>query len=105
MPNLQMAKGGPMDIFIKQRHPVAENESNSEYDDGDVNETGVLTTKRIRTSFTLKHDTSYIKFGFVATNDNGEPKPQCIICGDLLANDATKPSKLKRNLKKKKKKK
>jgi hypothetical protein len=81
-----------MDISIKQRHPVAENESNSESDDGDVNETEVLTTKRIRTSFTRKYDTSYIKFGFVVTNDDGVPNPQCVICGDVLAkcNEAVK---------------
>jgi hypothetical protein len=58
MPNLQMTKRDSMDIFIKQRHPAAENQSNSELDDGDVNETEVLTTKRIRTSFTRKYDTS-----------------------------------------------
>jgi hypothetical protein len=98
MPNLQMAKRGPMDIFIKQMHPVAENESNSESDDGDVNETEVLTTKRIRTSFDQKYDTTCIKFGFVATYDDGVPKPQCVICGDVLANDAMKPLKLKRHL-------
>jgi hypothetical protein len=38
-----------------------------------------------------------IKFGFVATYD-GVPKPQCVICGDVLANDTMKPSKLKRHL-------
>jgi hypothetical protein len=58
----------------------------------------VLTTKRIRTSFTLKYDTSHIKFGFVATNDDVEPKPQCVICGDVLANDAMMPPKQKRHL-------
>jgi hypothetical protein len=57
-----------------------------------------LTTKIIRTSLTLKYDTSYIKFGSVATNVDGVPKPQCTIFGDVLANDAMKPSKLKRHL-------
>ncbi|CAM5095764.1 unnamed protein product [Natator depressus] len=98
MPNLQMAKRGPIHIFIKQRHPVAEHASNSESDDSNVNETEVLSTKRIRTSFTRKYDSSYIQFGFVAMNDGGVPKPQCVICGDVLANNAMKPPKLKRHL-------
>lgn len=33
IPNLQMAKRGPMDMFIKPRHPVAENTNNSEADE------------------------------------------------------------------------
>jgi len=96
--NLQMAKRGPMDMFIKPRNPVADHTSNSESDDGDVNEAEVLPAKIIRTSFTRKYDSSYIQFGFVATNDGGVPKPQCVICGDVLANDSMKPSNLKRHL-------
>ena len=87
-----------MDMFIKPRNPVADRTSNSESDDGDVNEAEVLPAKIIRTSFTRKYDSSYIQFGFVATNDGGVPKPQCVICGDVLANDAMKPSNLKRHL-------
>ncbi|CAM2099686.1 unnamed protein product [Caretta caretta] len=72
--NRLMAKRDPIDIFIKQRHPVAEHASNSESDNSNVNETEVLSTKRIHTSFTQKYDSSYIQFGFVAVNDGGVPK-------------------------------
>lgn len=61
-------------MFIKPRHLVAEHTSNSEADDSDVNETEVLPEKRIRTGFTRKYDSSYIQFGFVATNDGGSAK-------------------------------
>ena len=93
-----MAKRGPMDMFIKPRNPVADHTSNSESDDGDVNEAEVLSAKIIHTSFTRKYDSSYIQFGFVATNDGGVQKPQCVIYGDVLANDSMKPSNLKRHL-------
>ncbi|KAI0980586.1 hypothetical protein GJ496_006406 [Pomphorhynchus laevis] len=92
-----MSKRGPMDKFIKSRQLVAEDTSNSEADDG-VIETKVLPSKRIRTVFTRKYDSSYIQFGFVATNDGEVPKPLCVICGDVLANHSMKPSHLKRHL-------
>ncbi|KAI0978254.1 hypothetical protein GJ496_004256 [Pomphorhynchus laevis] len=92
-----MSKRGPMDKFIKSRQLVAEDTSNSEADDG-VIETEVLPSKRIRTVFTRKYDSSYIQFGFVATNDGEVPKPLCVICGDVLANHSMKPSHLKRHL-------
>ncbi|KAI0980819.1 hypothetical protein GJ496_007868, partial [Pomphorhynchus laevis] len=94
---LRMSKRGPMDKFIKSRQLVAEDTSNSEADDG-VIETEVLPSKRIRTVFTRKYDSSYIQFGFVATNDGEVPKPLCVICGDVLANHSMKPSHLKRHL-------
>ena len=47
-----------MDMFIKPRNPVADHTSNSESDDGDVNEAEVLLEKKIRTSFTRKYDSS-----------------------------------------------
>ena len=84
-------------MFIKPRQLVAVHTSNSEADD-DVIETEVLPAKRIRTGFTRKYDSSYVQFGFVATNDGGVPKPLCVICGDVLTNDSMKPSNLKRHL-------
>jgi len=45
-----------------------------------------------------KYNNSYIKFGFTLTENNGEIKPQCVICATVLANDALKPAKLKRHL-------
>ncbi|KAG0439516.1 SCAN domain-containing protein 3 [Dictyocoela muelleri] len=86
-----------MDKFIKSRQQVAEDTSNSEADDTVIG-AEVLPSKRIRTVFTRKYDSSYIQFGFVATNDGEVPKPLCVICGDVLANHSMKPSHLKRHL-------
>lgn len=44
-------------------------------------------TKRVHTSFTRKYD-PHIEFGFIAIIDGEVLKPQCIICGDVLANEA-----------------
>uniref|UniRef100_A0A8C0VXM4 SCAN domain-containing protein 3 n=1 Tax=Castor canadensis TaxID=51338 RepID=A0A8C0VXM4_CASCN len=63
-----------------------------------INHSKEVKAKRIHTSFTRKYHPSYIEFGFVATIDGEVLKPQCIICGDVLANEAMKPSKLKRHL-------
>lgn len=57
-----------------------------------------MKAKRVHTSFTRKYDPSYVEFGFVVIIDGEVLKPQCIICGDVLANEAMKPSKLKRHL-------
>lgn len=43
-----------------------------------------------------KFQPEYIRFGF-CSSDDGE-KPQCVICGEVLSNDALKPAKLKRHL-------
>jgi hypothetical protein len=97
-----MEKKGPMDMFIKRRNMNAEHQTNSDSSsqsvDGDINETETSSAKRIRTSFTRKYDSSYIRFGFVSADDASIPKPQCVICGDVLSNDAMKPSKLQRHL-------
>lgn len=95
-PYLEMAKRGPMDRFVCERTSGSTSRPNSESDDSDACETE--PAKRIRTSFARKYDDSYIQFGFVAMNDGGVPKPQCVICGDVLANESMKPSKLKRHL-------
>jgi hypothetical protein len=45
-----------------------------------------------------KYDDDYIKFRFTCSGDLECPKPQCIICGDVLANSILKPSQLRRHL-------
>ena len=42
-----------------------------------------------------KYDDSYIEFGFI---ENKDGKPKCVICLQVLSNDAMKPSKLRRHL-------
>ena len=44
-----------------------------------------------------KYDESYLNFGFISTDSDGEPRPQCVICLETLANASMKPSKLARH--------
>uniref|UniRef100_A0A8C4XEM1 HAT C-terminal dimerisation domain-containing protein n=1 Tax=Erpetoichthys calabaricus TaxID=27687 RepID=A0A8C4XEM1_ERPCA len=46
----------------------------------------------------LKYNEDYIRCGFSWCGDETAPKPQCIICGDQLSNEAMAPSKLNRHL-------
>lgn len=66
-------------------------------DDGGKEEEGE-TSKKKKASFNRKYDDAYIQFGFIATGDTHAPSPLCVICGDKLANEAMKPSKLIRHL-------
>uniref|UniRef100_F1S1Q2 SCAN domain containing 3 n=1 Tax=Sus scrofa TaxID=9823 RepID=F1S1Q2_PIG len=93
-----MAKQASLDFFVKKRHTFSEYSSSSKRNGNDGSHPEEVKTKRVHTSFTRKYDPSYIEFGFVAVIDGEVLKPQCIICGDILANEAMKPSKLKRHL-------
>lgn len=44
-----------------------------------------------------KYDPEYINLGFTFTNVNDEPRPQCVICLEILSNQSMKPSLLKRH--------
>uniref|UniRef100_A0A8C3WE45 SCAN domain containing 3 n=1 Tax=Catagonus wagneri TaxID=51154 RepID=A0A8C3WE45_9CETA len=93
-----MAKQASLDFFVKKRHTFSEYSSSSKRNGNNGSHPEEVKTKRVHTSFTRKYDPSYIEFGFVAVIDGEVLKPQCIICGDILANEAMKPSKLKRHL-------
>lgn len=44
----------------------------------------------------LRHyDKTYINFGFIEGQDKS--RPECVFCGEKLANDSMKPSKMKRH--------
>lgn len=46
-----------------------------------------------------KYNDSYVKFGFtVTTGRDGTQKPQCFLCGKVLANGSMKPAKLSEHL-------
>lgn len=45
-----------------------------------------------------KYSDDYIKFGFTVTNKNGTEQPQCVICYEVLSNDALRPTRLMRHL-------
>lgn len=42
-----------------------------------------------------KYHNEYMKFGFFWTEDPEDPRPHCVLCYEILANEAMKPSKLK----------
>ncbi|CAG9562242.1 unnamed protein product [Danaus chrysippus] len=47
-----------------------------------------------------KYDESYVNFGFTfVTERDGTQKPQCFLCGKVLANGSMKPAKLSEHLK------
>ena len=48
-----------------------------------------------------KFSESYLKMGFTSVFDNGNEKPQCVLCCSVLSNEAIKPLKLKRYLQQK----
>ena len=43
--------------------------------------------KRSQSNFVWKHNALYLHvyFGFIATDDTGVPKLQCVVCGVVLA--------------------
>ena len=43
-----------------------------------------------------KYDSIYINLGFTWSGAEDEPRPQCVVCGDVLSNGSMKPSHLMR---------
>ena len=77
---------------------IFSNLNDSDSDESDVESSEVLAVKRSRSSFVWKYDAAYLHFGFIARDDAGVPKPQCVVCGVVLSYESMKPSHLKRHL-------
>ncbi|XP_066465575.1 zinc finger BED domain-containing protein 5-like [Tiliqua scincoides] len=45
-----------------------------------------------------KYDSDYLKLGFTWNGDEDDPRPQCVLCGRLLANESMRPNKLRRHI-------
>ena len=45
-----------------------------------------------------RYNDSYSEYGFTCIINNGEERPQCVICNKVLSNDSLKPRKLKQHL-------
>lgn len=61
----------------------------------DQTEEEPATAKKRKTTFTRKIPgvvLNLTKCGFISTGDSDAPSPLCIICGDRLSNEATRPS-------------
>uniref|UniRef100_A0A8C6QMA7 Zinc finger, MYM-type 6 n=1 Tax=Nannospalax galili TaxID=1026970 RepID=A0A8C6QMA7_NANGA len=57
--------------------------------------------KRKRIGLFQAYDTEYLKFGFVTCTGSKESsrRPQCVICGEILPSESTKPGNLSHHLK------
>ncbi|XP_072247753.1 SCAN domain-containing protein 3-like [Leuresthes tenuis] len=64
----------------------------------ETEEEPLTSKKKKKASFNRQYQESYLKFGFIATGESHSPSPLCVICGDKLANEAMKPSKLLRHM-------
>ena len=45
-----------------------------------------------------KYSEEFIKIGFTCILINDEPRPQCVVCSEVFANESLKAGKLKCNL-------
>ena len=45
-----------------------------------------------------RYNNSYIEYRFTCISNNGEERPQCVLCNKVLSNDSSKPTKLKQHL-------
>lgn len=45
-----------------------------------------------------KYNPEYLKLGFTWNHDTTDPRPQCVICYEILANESMRPSKLTRHI-------
>ena len=63
------------------------------------NEEKTTSTQKKKSAFTRKDVDSGLKFGFIQCPDTDQlPRPQCVICGSVLGNEAVKPSPLIQHL-------
>lgn len=54
--------------------------------------------KKNRKTANRKYNRDYIKQGFTFVENGGIQLPQCVVCAEVLRNDAMKPAKLVRHL-------
>ncbi|XP_062046909.1 zinc finger MYM-type protein 6 [Lepus europaeus] len=57
--------------------------------------------KKKRIGFFQKYDAEYLKVGFIMCpgSKEGSPRPQCVICGEILPSESMKPANLSHHLK------
>ena len=46
-----------------------------------------------------KYSENFIKLGFTSMLINDEPRPQCVVCSEIFANESLKAGKLQRHIK------
>lgn len=85
--NLSTAsEGNSMDITkVSKNTPLSMSKRKNQ------SSTSAVTKKR-------KYFDEYLKYGFYFSGDEDSPRPQCVVCSELLANSSMKPSMLARHL-------
>lgn len=58
----------------------------------------ISAAKRAKKVLKRKYNQDYLRYGFTWCGDEAAPKPECVICGEQLSNEAMVPSKLNRHL-------
>ncbi|XP_053117964.1 zinc finger MYM-type protein 6-like [Hemicordylus capensis] len=59
----------------------------------------VPPSKKARGAFIRKYNEDYLQYGFICSPGSEKaPRPQCVLCSTVLANEAMKPAKLLRHL-------
>ena len=55
------------------------------------------TSKTLKIEKPRLYNSEYLKFGFIFAGSESNPRPQCSVCVDILANETMVPNKLKRH--------
>ena len=96
-----------MDRFVIKRVSVQSSSTCAPDENTQANEPGSIIREASSTSasepppkkkvksWTRQYSDEFLKYGFVkCEQEKGEPRPQCVICSEVLANESLKPSKL-----------
>ena len=97
--NVRKRSGVGEDNISTETKEVEDIEATTSAPDRSVSE--VCTTANVcnkRRKSIRKYDSSYLSFGFSWSGTEQEPRPQCVVCSDVLSNECMKPAHLKRHL-------
>ena len=67
--------------------------------DDDSSDCSQSTTSFFKKSTIRRYDKKYLGFGFISIIMNDIPRPQCVMCSQVLSNESMKPAHLARHLK------
>ncbi|GFW44670.1 SCAN domain-containing protein 3 [Trichonephila clavipes] len=84
--HLKLEQKKIMDKFLSRKRTFDDNKASTSA------QTSIVPKIKSR-----KYSQEYLNFGFTITEVNGEEKPLCVICSNILAADSMKPNKLKRH--------
>lgn len=89
------------DLDLEEEEIVEETPSVVSVSDEPSCSTPNLKSERSKSSGSAKirkYNSEYLQLGFTFVGPEDEPRPQCVICLELLSNECMKPAKLRRHL-------